>query len=88
MSYNSQLKPSSQDCNRLENYALLAALLMYRYGESPHLKPLNAVLELVDLLSSVGLGEASALTRSATLAAVEGEIAAVQRLLVDHGVRL
>ncbi len=86
--YGADLKPRIRSYDQLESYALLAALLMYRYRQTPNLKYLNTVLKLVDLLASAGLAEGSALTQLTALAAVEAELAAVQALMADHLVAL
>ena len=86
--YNASLKPTTRVTRRPDSYALLAAMLMYRYREDNNLKYVNAVLKLVDLLSSVGLDSQDPLTQLTTLVAIEAELAAVQGLLACHGIEL
>ena len=84
--YTSSLKPADRDYKCTDNYALLAALLIYRYRADPNLKYLNTVLKLNDLLASAGYHQHTTLTQLVTLAAVETELAALHLLMAEHQV--
>lgn len=88
VSYDTKLKPKVRQYDQLENYALLAGLLIYRYRSTSNLKYLNATLKLVDLLASVGVDRESPLIQLVMLATIEAEVVAVQALLAKHGIEL
>ena len=86
--YTPVLKPSKKDYQRLDNYALLASLLMYLYRQKSNLRYLNATLKMIDLLASVGVGQEGALTQITLLAAVELELVAIDKLFVEQRITL
>lgn len=83
--YTAALRPARPDCGAGENYALLAALLLFRHGRTRGLRELNTALKLIDLLASGDDGRRASMPR-ALLAAVEAELVAVERLATEHGV--
>jgi len=85
VAYSAALKPASERYDQLENYALLASLLMYLHRVERNMKYLNSALKLNDLLSSVDVSSGGPITQLTFLGAVEAELEAVRRLAVDHG---
>ncbi|MGH7380745.1 MAG: hypothetical protein ACREKR_00750 [Candidatus Methylomirabilales bacterium] len=88
VAYSAALKPASKKYDQLENYALLASLLMYLYHGERSIKHLNSVLKLIDLLSSVSIIGEGPMTQLTLLGAVEAELEAVKELAADHGIVL
>jgi len=86
--YSSNLKPLTRDYHHLDNYALMASLLMYLNQQTPSLRDLNATLKLIDLLASVDVDNDDELTKIVLLAASELELSAIEGLLLEHKIKL
>ncbi len=88
VAYGSDLKPTERSFASLENYALLAGLLLCVHQGSPNYKYLNCALKLGDLLSSVGDRTLNSPAVELIAATMEVETAGIERLAEHHKIQL